>query len=111
MSSDVNNGNSNGPGVPKTNTCLEHVQLLIANINNNKEELFGKADDSKVSGKQILIGYVSRAIDTKIATNNNVDRGSGWNVAAHRTRNQRRNVREQELGRKIAFHPPGSLRL
>ena len=106
MSGDVNNGNSNGPGVPKATTCLERVQSLTANIINNKEELFGNADDSKVSGKKMLIGYASRFIEKKIATNNNVDRGSGWNVAAPRTRYQKRNVRTTTTSQYMVIKSP-----
>jgi hypothetical protein len=105
MSGDVNNGNSNGPGVPKTTTCLEHIQLLTANINNNKEELFGNADDSKDSGQKVLVGYASRCI-VKTATNKNVDRGSGWNVAAPRTRYQKRNVRTTTTSQYMVIKSP-----
>ncbi len=101
MSGDVNNGNSNGPGVPKITNCLEHIQALTAEINNSKEELFGNADDCDDSGQVELIGYASRITTT---TTNNNDRG--WNVAAPRTRNQRRNFRNTTTSQYMVIKSP-----
>ena len=88
MSDDVNNGNANGPGVPKFTNCLERIRTLTANINNNEGKLFGA--EEKVGETIKLFGYVSR-VTTK--QNNNNNGGNQWNVAAARTRNQKKNLK------------------